>query len=92
MVTCAYRGMLCSTARPAAGVSRSSQSPTPAGTTLSAVSRNGKTTVTTAIVMAAALLRRMAPRATAKIAATASMAAVPTTTRTSVSRDAVSRT
>ena len=84
--------MLCSIARPAAGVSRSSQSPTPAGTTLSAASRNGMTTVTTAIVIAAALRRRIAPRATAKMAATASIAAVPTMTRTSVGRGAVSST
>ena len=46
-------------------------------------------TVTTAIVIAAALRRRMAPRATAKTAATASMAAVPTMTRISVSTGAV---
>ena len=52
---------------------------------MSAVSRNGITTVTIAIVMAAALRRSTAPRATAKTAATASSAAVPTTTRTSVS-------
>ena len=48
--------------------------------------------MTTAIVIAAALRRRMAPRATAKTAATASMAAVPTMTRTSVSKGAVSST
>ena len=92
MVTWKYRGMLCSIARPAAGVTRSSQSPIPAGTTFAALSRNGMTTITTAIVIAAALRRRMAPRAAAKTAARASMAAVPTMTRACVSTGAVSRT
>ncbi len=91
-MTCGYRGMLCWIASPAVGVSRSSQAPTPDGTMLRPASRNGRTTVTTATVMAAALRRSTAPSATAKTAARASTAAVPTMTRTSVSAGTVSST
>src|SRR5215472_2146268 len=84
--------MLCWIASPAAGVSLSSHEPAPDGTMLRPASRNGKTTVTTATVMAAALRRSTAPRATAKMAATASSAAVPTITRASVRAGTVSST
>src|ERR1700721_1798501 len=55
--------MLCWMASPAAGVSRSSHALAPDGRTLRALSRNGSTTVTMPIAMAAALRRRMAARA-----------------------------
>jgi len=70
-VTCGYAGMLCSTAMAAAGVIRSTQSPTPAGRAVIA-SRYGSTITT---VTAIAPRRSTAPTARARTEATAMSAA-----------------
>ena len=85
-VTCGYCGRLCWMAKAAAGVTRSSQSAAPAGSTDATPRMYGSTMATMTTVTAAALRRRMVPRARASTAATASSAAVPATTRSSVSQ------
>ena len=78
--------MACSTANPAAGVTRSSQPAAPGGRTLSGLAKKYGTTITaTTTATGPAPCRKIVPRASARTAATASSAAVPAIRRASVS-------
>ena len=72
---------------PAAGVTRSSQSPAPPGTALEMARKTGTASATMTIVTAAAPRRVMAPTARAPAAATAANSPVPMITFTSVAVD-----
>src|ERR1039458_9828882 len=83
-VSCEYCGVACWMAKAAAGVIRSSQSAAPTGRMEAAPRMYGSTIATMTRLTAAALRRSIVPRATARTAATAISAAVPTTMRSSV--------
>ncbi len=83
--------MDCWITNPAAGVTRNSQPETPDGNTFITDSRNGSTTTTITVVIAAALRHMTAPTATANTATTATSAAVQAATLMSVSAEVGSR-